>query len=548
MISRLKKAFQKRLPSDSASVFIEVHQNGELLSRTERPFKKKGSVYLTSKPGGELSAPFYPLPSDIRIMKITPRGVELDLDPNWEGFTTCEGKIENIDSDRKSAYTHIMKRGDYGSIAYNDLRVLIRIGRPHKKQQALRAFAKEYRPSFLDFWLGPDRVGLLWGAGAAAVIGFFFTYGLIVRPDDRPQQFIELRDEYTLPFIHPLHLSQGPETLQSEYKRMQPVSSAVGFAQSFAETILGLSPRAAKNTKSPILLSAREGRGDRFDRVWQRYSELKEAVRNRENKILADRRNALVAMPVIIGESATGGLVRMHGLLQKWYRGTAKTLEVRRQMTAIFKNDRAYDFQEYRNPESGKTAATKYIPSGDEKNLYVEAEKVAARAETIRAKIRKARRPVTLLSAANGIPVGIAETSPFTSFVRQDSFEAFNDKLEKISASVFDPDKPKVAREPVIGTVDRKLVLQTIEKSRFELQLCYELALRRNQGAEGLMEWRWLLDTKGQVLDLELVQNTVNDSKMANCIREKIGRWKWPRPNKGSIEISYPFYFKPSKG
>lgn len=548
MIRGLKKIFKKRLPKDSDSVFIEVHQNGELLSRTERPFKKRGSVYLTSRPTGELTAPFYPLPSDIRILKITKRGVELDLDPNWEGFTTYEGKIENIDSDRKSAYTHIMKRGDYGSIAYNDLRVLIRIGRPHRKQANLRAFAKEYRPSFFEFWLGPDRVGLLWGAAAAGVMTLGFVYGLIKRPDDRPRQFIELRDEYTLPFIHPLHLSQGPETLQSEYNRVDPVSSAVGFAQSFAETVLDFPQRSTKKSKSPILMSARDARADRYDRAWQRYEELKAGFRERESKILADKRNALVAIPVIIGESSTGSLVRMHGLLRKWYQGTAQTLEIRRQTTASFKSDRAYDFQEYRNPDVGPGAPANFIPSGDEKNLYAEAGRFAARAEAIRTKIRKSRRPVTLLSADNGIPVGISEASPFTSFVRQDSFEAFNDKLERISASVFDPDKPKIAREPVIGSVDRKLVLQTIEKSRFELQLCYELALRRNQGAEGLMEWRWLLDTKGQVLDLELVQNTVNDLKMANCIREKIARWKWPRPHKGSIEISYPFYFKPSKG
>ena len=31
-------------------------------------------------------------------------------------------------------------------------------------------------------------------------------------------------------------------------------------------------------------------------------------------------------------------------------------------------------------------------------------------------------------------------------------------------------------------------------------------------------------------------------------VRGKIANWKWPRPQKGSIQISYPFLFRPAKG
>jgi len=189
----------RRKPRDNYKVFVEVHQNGELLSKTSRPFTNRGSIFLTSDPDGELTAPFYALPTAIRILKLTKRGVEVDLDPNWEGFTTFEGKIEDINSDRKSAYTHIMKKGDYGSIAYNDLRVLIRIGKDRQTRALQQTTSKEYRGSSLDLWFGSRHDLKFLGIGLVAALWFMggFVLGLLKKPDDRPRDFIDLRNEYT---------------------------------------------------------------------------------------------------------------------------------------------------------------------------------------------------------------------------------------------------------------------------------------------------------------------------------------------------------------
>ncbi|RYZ53810.1 MAG: hypothetical protein EOP07_17140, partial [Proteobacteria bacterium] len=210
---------------------MEVHQNGELLSKTSRYFHQKGVIFLTANPDGELSAPFYPLPSDISLLEITTRGVELDLDPQWSGFTTCDGKIENVSSERKTAYTHIMKRGDFGSIAYNDLRILIRIGREHKSHKAPAKYNGQYKGSIVEFWWGREFAGLWAGLAVATILMGGFVFGLKSRPDDSPKSFIELPDEYTLPFIHPLHLSQGPESMQGTYGRKEMIISAVKFTE-----------------------------------------------------------------------------------------------------------------------------------------------------------------------------------------------------------------------------------------------------------------------------------------------------------------------------
>ncbi len=538
----------RKLSRETDRVFVEVHQNGEILSKTSRYFHRRGVIFLTANPNGELTAPFYPLPCDIPLLKITDRGVELDLDPQWSGFTTCDGKIENVSSERKAAYTHIMKRGDFGSVSYNDLRILIRIGREHASQKAAVRHTREYRGSVLEFWWGREFTGLWVGLVSGGILMGGFIYGLKLRPDDRPKNFIELPDEYTLPFIHPLHLSQGPESQQADYDRKRMIISAVAFTEDFVSVALDLSPERS-DLKSPILNSAMEIYAQRRDDDAVKAKAARAIRSSREDQQLADARNGLIIVPVIEGEALNSKLLRVQKSMEKWYASTAFVRKLRERTTAEFAQDPGYDFKEYKNIEkdSGKAIAP-YQSSFDETAMYSDAESLAAKAERERAEIKKLRSSFSPLLPEQSRPITLAADSDITLRISGRQFNEINRKIDGIIASLFDPTKPKKIKEPMIGSLDPRLIQKTIERSRFELQLCYELALRRNQEAQGLVEWRWHLDTQGQISEMELVESNISDGKMMSCIREKLSRWNWPKPQKGSIQISFPFYFKPSKG
>ncbi|MCX6127835.1 MAG: AgmX/PglI C-terminal domain-containing protein [Proteobacteria bacterium] len=540
----------KRKPKDTNRIFVEVHQNGELLSKTSRPFNKRGQISLTSDPDGELTAPFYPLPSDIQILKITRRGVEVDLDPNWEGFTTFEGKIEDINSDRKSAYTHIMKKGDYGSIAYNDLRILIRIGKDRQIVQQKNLDNSEYKGSLIDLWFSNKNDLKFIGFGAITafwVVGVF-AFALLKHPDDRPREFIDLHNEYTLPFIHPKHLRNVPESLQSQYARNSPIRSAMEFAKDFTDTLLGYDNLSDKEgLDHSIFMQSRL----RYKQLYQTQSDeitsIKKERMNREDKYLEDSRTALIALPTVIGESFAGGLLRLEDKLKIWHENASASLKLRRTTSREFGADNFYDFNEYRDPKKqtkNVRASHEKSATPDENYMYEEVEHLANFAEYNQHRITQFREPIVPITLANSSPIGIELVRLF----QKDGFQDFNHKLTSIQASIFDPDKPKVIREPLIGSLDPQLIEQTVTRYRFELQLCYELALRRNQLASGSMEWQWHLDTQGKVSEIELIKSSIADTKMIECIRTKITNWKWPRPQKGSIQISYPFHFKPAKG
>jgi hypothetical protein len=441
-----------------------------------------------------------------------------------------------------------MKRGDFGSIAYNDLRILIRIGREHKSHKAAAKYNGQYKGSIVEFWWGKEFSGLWAGLAVATVLMGGFVFGLKSRPDDSPSSFIELPDEYTLPFIHPLHLSQGPESMQANYGRRQMIISAVKFTEDFVDVALDLSPEPT-DLNSPILNSA----ADVYRQQNLANAEKAKAARlsqiERDRKQLDDQRNGLIIIPVVQGEALNSKLLRVQKSMEKWYESTAYVVKLRGQTTADFSQDPGYDFKEYKRIEkdSGK-APLPFKFTHDEEMMYGDAEKLAAKAEKERAKIRKLRSSFVPLLPEKSRPLTLAANSDYTPVIDGRQFQEINRKIDIIVASLFDPTKPKAIKEPIIGSLDPRLIQQTVERSRFELQLCYELALRRNQAAQGLMEWKWHLDTQGRVSDLELVDSNIDDGKMIACIREKLSRWNWPRPQKGSIQVSFPFYFKPSKG
>ena len=535
-------------------VFFEVHQNGEILSKTSRPFEKNSRIYLSSNPEAELNAPYYPLPYDIKIATITRRGVELQLDPTWQGFTTCDGKIEDINSDRKSHYTHIMKRGDYGSIAHNDLRVLIRVGREREPRKHTPPKKFEYPGSLIELWLGGTYELRFLAVGVLAsmwIIGGF-SLGLRRHGDISPKSFIELENHYTLPFIHPQHLSFAPESLQNQYNRDHPIQASLDFISSFVDTLTGKQKANGENRSDALFPQSRERYTQLYGKQQQDIKELEQNHKKKLATVMGDPRNAVLSIPLVKGEAFTETLLRIQDKATIWYEGTAQNKARRDRIAKIFLNDPKYDPKQWKDLE--KNASPKvdmYEQKGRDRQLalmYGEAQKLADNAKSMQQEIANKSAHVPSLNRETAFSPRINAAEAFAELSTPSDFNAFNTKLGLIQAAIFDPDKPKVVREPLIGSLDPRKIQETVDKYRFELQLCYELALRRNQQLSGSMEWQWHLDSTGDIYDIELLQSSIQDQQMIQCVKQKIASWNWPKPQKGSIQISFPFHFKPAKG
>ncbi|WP_234996054.1 AgmX/PglI C-terminal domain-containing protein [Pseudobacteriovorax antillogorgiicola] len=537
---------------------MEVLQNGELLSKISRPFDKMGTIRLTSKPDGDLTAPFYPLPTDIDLIKITKRGAEVDLDPNWEGFTTFEGRIEDISSHRNTQYTHIMKKGDYGSIAYNDLRVLIRIGkeRPKTKRQADRKPTGEYRGKIFNLWIGEKRDFQILAIGFLAAAWLFgsFTLALLKRPDTRPKNFFDLQPVYTLPFIHPKHLALLPEALQLRLDRTDLIGSSFEYYMNLASTILGFSSRW-----NPAIYKSTYNMYEDLHR--DQKVEIRQLLTEQsliDRKISQDKLSSLIVIPAIKGETLDQQLLRLHDKIEIIHKNLELSLKYRRKVSKAWENDEKYAFSNYRSVKpirrglmtgpAVKDEEEDEPNTADEKAMYKEAKELANFAAVQQSDMRRMREKSVALNPDNAKPIAVSPKNPYVSFLSPEGLSQLNEKLSLIKASTFDLRKTGMLKEPLLGEINPELINKTITRNKFQLQLCFELALRRNQNLQGSMEWQWRLDSRGRISDIELLDTTISDRRMIRCVRKKIANWRFPRPRRGSVEIKYPFYFAPAKG
>lgn len=540
----------KKKKHDDHKIFVEVLQNGELLSKTSRLFHKPGIIKLTSDPSGELTAPFYPLPTDIDLVRITKRGAEVDLDPNWEGFTTYEGRVEDISSHRSTQYTHIMKKGDYGSIAYNDLRVLIRIGkeRPKSKHLSKSKSKSEYKSGKLTLWIESKKAASSLFVGCLASIWLFgsFTAALVYRPDTRPKEFFDLKPVYTLPFIHPRHLELAPEALQKNLNRTDLIGNAYKYYMNLAATYFGFGKKGSKLIYNNTNKSYRA--------IHKKYQKnIRNLIRIKkieEDEFSNKKYQSRVFIPSVIGETLEQSLLRLKDKMLIVHQNLTHSLEYRNEFTKKFSSDKNYYFEQYRklNRELRPSNSENLEPSLDEITMYQEAKDLSLIASYQQSEMRKFREFSEPITATNTRPISIDQHEKLVSYLPHIDLSKLNKKLNLIRASTFDLRRSGMVAEPLVGEINPELILKLVAEHKFQLQLCFELALRRNNSISGNMEWSWRLDSKGDISDIELLDSSIDDRRMIRCIRKKIASWRFPRPKRGSIEIKYPFYFAPAKG
>ena len=529
-------------------VFFEVLQNGEYLDAATRPYGKKASIVLSSKKGA-LVLPFYPLSHDIEIASIDKNGVHIYLDSRWEGFLTEGGKPIQIDDKDGEEQVYTLGPGDYGAITKHDLRLLIKIGEPKIEKKV--PISKAYRGKWLDLLIDSKSEANAITFSIALCLIFFSAIiaGLMMRPDDSPSHRKDLDPSYNLAFVYPDHLKNLPEALQKNLDRTKPIESSMKYYQSMSEIFLGYDPKFDNYIFKNTAIF--------YDRIYDKYQYEIDALTEKQvaknDQIKAKKQTALVTIPSIKGETFAGSMIRLTGKMKSLHKTFEESLEVRRETTKKFNADHGYNFEEYKQKANKGKSVSKiakirvFTLVTNEVLMYREASDLALKAKAEQKRVLEHSDKREPLSAENTEPIGIKPSVDYVSFDGGERFSD-NEKLRGLSASSFGRSGKNKIKEPLIGEIDPQLIEDVINKYRFQLQLCFELALRRNRNLKGKMEWTWRVDTRGKISDLVLNSTTIKDRSMKRCVRHKISRWVWPKPRNGSVEVTYPFEFRSSKG
>ncbi len=536
-------------------VHVEVLQNGEPLDSYRQGINKSGAVSLGRTWPNKLRMPFYPLLGKTKILRIRKNAAHLRLDASWEGFVSAKGQLTKITKTTSTDTRITLKEGDYASLAKGDLRILIKISAEAKA--APIQVKEKFNGSLLRLFWGTkaEVYGFIAGTVCSLMLFTGLIAGLTHRADERPRQLKDLDPSYVLGVINPKHLGLLPETLQDGLNRTRTLDLAIDY---YSELAVLMSGGKEKNFR--LLLPSTVERMERIHTLFQtRMEKYLDKITADENEILSVKSQAILKIPAAIGESLDSTLVRLEKSIEVSQRSQDIFLKLRREATKGYKQDALYDYNEYKNVKSKEGSKTNeelhkirvFGQLSDEEAMYAEAEQWMNKAEKAQRRMKAQRESFSPIDDDIARPIAFQDDFSFANFLRPEDLAALNKKMHLIQPAEFGvtrvEKKPEV-KEPLLGELDPKLIEKIISRKRFELQLCFELALRRNHKTAGTMKWQWRLDSRGKISDLTLVSSNIVDRQMKNCVMKKIGSWRFPRPKRGSVEITYPFHFKPAKG
>lgn len=94
------------------------------------------------------------------------------------------------------------------------------------------------------------------------------------------------------------------------------------------------------------------------------------------------------------------------------------------------------------------------------------------------------------------------------------------------------------------GGIDEKGVRMALKRRERGIQQCYERALKSNSKLKGKITLEWAINEEGRVARIKIVDNSVADQKVADCIMDIINRIKFPKATKGIVPVKKTFVFE----
>jgi hypothetical protein len=483
-------------------------------------------------------------------MRVDKHGVHIETRANWEGFVTSNGEVVELTNRKGTNLT--LKTGDYGTIYYGDLQILIRLGKP--RSASYRKEKPKCRPSLLSlaFYSSIEKKVMAIAMVAAVLVLVPAIYFVMNKKSARPTSLADLRDEYIESFVYPDHFSTIPEALQNHLDRSNYPRAVINYYNSIAELLIGWP------LSSPTLIfdSSELYFSKLHDQRKNNLEELESNQNDYEESYLSKPQSAMVDIPIVRTESLRTTVLKLFDKIDLHQDSLREQLDTRRKIRAYWEEVPAFNATNYRATKSAEQKAvdeklrqiSPFKMESDEANMYRIATHWADRSSFRRKTITLRSSPKEPLLSPNTTEVTIPPSMNFASFLQKAAVLANEDKLASIQASLYGVTPAAKIKEPLIGEIDPKLVQKTVEDNWHGLRLCYELALRRDKSLAGDMEWRWRIDSRGDISEIELINSSIGDNRMLNCIKSKMGAWRFPPPRRGSVQIRYPFRFSKTKG
>jgi TonB family protein len=97
--------------------------------------------------------------------------------------------------------------------------------------------------------------------------------------------------------------------------------------------------------------------------------------------------------------------------------------------------------------------------------------------------------------------------------------------------------------EDLDGELDASKIARVIRRKQRAVQDCYERELKRDPDVAGKIEIEITIGESGRVESAEVISNSTGSPAIGTCAVSRIKRWRFPKPDGGSVTFMAPFTF-----
>lgn len=545
-------------PSTKQELVCRILQNGRQVKNFRTTFGETKHLFLNNVSGDPLGVTLYPLSRPISVVNATKNGTYIEIDHPWDGFLMSGGEMIKITGYRDLGKSFRFTPGDIASLGWNDLRILIKVEQSTSKTQfslpKISTLKPKYRTPLAEmlFPSSEFKKSFLYGLIAACFVFVGIVIVLNTNETRRPSSFEELPLDYIGPFISSDHITTAPEALQKNFNSENPIAAIVPFYRSMTKTLLGVEHKYDTEISQSFLSALKQER----QVFGKEFEEAEDKKLLEEERVLASRGTAMISLPVIKKASQREIILALIERIYKMHDGFRYSQSQKNLVIDEFQKQTGYEWDKYKREAIGsrkdKNLLTMMSGGFQEKlgieNVYDVSENIGSTVKQMQDYYLSQLDENADLNQTTLNTIYIGMTGNHLNFTKSLENISLNEKSGSIIASLFGSSPIRRTEEPLIGKINEGRVLNIISAKKFEVQLCYESALRRNQSLKGAMAWQWRIDTRGKTSDIELVQSEIPDNRFIRCVRKKLAGWKFPAAEIGSVQIYHEFKFKPIGG
>ena len=96
------------------------------------------------------------------------------------------------------------------------------------------------------------------------------------------------------------------------------------------------------------------------------------------------------------------------------------------------------------------------------------------------------------------------------------------------------------------GVLDNNKISETVKRRMGAVKSCYERELKANPTLQGKVVMQFTIEESGRVATVDVKQDTMGDPAVGQCMKNAIEKWRFDRPEGGSVTVSFPFIFAPA--